>query len=234
MTAVAHDRLRVGGYSFDCRPGTSDAKVVRETFERRPYWRRDFYPRPGEYWLDVGAYIGTFSIWAASHGAQVLAFEPDPASYALACHNVALNGLDRQITLMPYALTTDPVPGYAPLYRNVARGKLWRNSLHKRWRGHQEIMVATQPIAPLWRPDTHIKLDIEGSEMPILEAMADQRAARLVYEWSFYLDPDIDRYRRVVRRLRETYQRVIAREIDPSVHTWPRNWYPQGIVNWCD
>ena len=228
------NRVVVDGLAFDCRPGTSDEKAVREVVGRRAYARRDFRPRDGEAWIDVGANIGAFSVWAASYGATVEAYEPDPESAELARHNIELNGLSRYVHVWESALTADDKPGEATFYRNTAHGNVWRNSLHKQWRGGSEIVVATAPVAEIWSSDVHIKLDAEGSEMPILERYATWRVKRLVFEWSFDIDPSLDRFERVVRQLEGVYDRVRFSKIAGGHREWQAAWFPPCRTVWCD
>lgn len=228
------NRVETDGLIFDCRPGTSDEKAVREVVTKRGYARRGFQPRDGELWLDVGANIGAFSVWAAALGSKVFAFEPDPASAELAMHNVELNGLGRYVTMHPWALTAEDDVGRATLHCNTARGNVWRNSLVKTWQGGTDLEVPTAPIHDWWQPGVHVKLDAEGSEMPILERYAEQRTARLVFEWSFDIDPDLDRFNRVIAKLRRTYGQVRFSKIAGGHREWQASWFPPCRTVWCD
>ena len=82
---------------FDTRAGLSDRKAIREVVEKRAYARHGFTPRPGDHWLDLGANVGAFTVWAAAHGADVIAFEPDPESMRMVHRNVALNHLEPMV-----------------------------------------------------------------------------------------------------------------------------------------
>ena len=46
---------------------------------------------PGTTFVDVGAWIGPFTLLAAALGARVIAYEPDPAAFVVLARNVALN-----------------------------------------------------------------------------------------------------------------------------------------------
>src|ERR1051326_704963 len=46
----------------------------------------------GSLFIDVGANIGSYSIWAAERGAEVIAIEPAEDTFALLVENAALNG----------------------------------------------------------------------------------------------------------------------------------------------
>jgi hypothetical protein len=53
-------------------------------------WRRAL--RDGSLFVDVGANVGTYTIWAAELGAEVIAIEPAADTFALLQENIALNG----------------------------------------------------------------------------------------------------------------------------------------------
>src|SRR5438309_1064711 len=57
-------------------------------FAEMQAWRRHL--RPGELYIDVGANVGTYAIWAAELGAEVIALEPAPDTFALLQENIAL------------------------------------------------------------------------------------------------------------------------------------------------
>ncbi|MBS7609835.1 FkbM family methyltransferase [Candidatus Bathyarchaeota archaeon] len=48
--------------------------------------------RPGMVFIDVGAFVGFYSILAASLGARVIALEPDPRNFRILLFNIELNG----------------------------------------------------------------------------------------------------------------------------------------------
>ncbi|MFN0092054.1 MAG: FkbM family methyltransferase, partial [Acidimicrobiales bacterium] len=61
--------------------------------------------RAGDTFVDVGAWIGPFTLLAAALGAEVVAFEPDPLALAALRANLALNeGLASRVALEPAAL----------------------------------------------------------------------------------------------------------------------------------
>ena len=53
-------------------------------------WRRAL--RDGGLFVDVGANVGTYTIWAAEQGAEVIALEPAADTFGLLEENIALNG----------------------------------------------------------------------------------------------------------------------------------------------
>jgi FkbM family methyltransferase len=55
------------------------------------------YLRPGDLVLDVGANAGSYTLLAASRGAKVIAFEPNPLPRAFLQRSLALNGLAAEV-----------------------------------------------------------------------------------------------------------------------------------------
>ena len=56
--------------------------------------------------FDVGANCGQYSLYAASRGLTVHAFEPDSQNFALLCRNIAINGdIGKRVTAWPLALS---------------------------------------------------------------------------------------------------------------------------------
>ena len=53
-------------------------------------WRQVI--RRGDLFVDVGANIGSYAIWAGEMGAEVIALEPADDTFALLVENVTLNG----------------------------------------------------------------------------------------------------------------------------------------------
>jgi FkbM family methyltransferase len=52
--------------------------------------------------IDVGAYVGFYTIFCAKHGAKVIALEPDPRSYKILLYNVRLAKVSQKV----FALNT--------------------------------------------------------------------------------------------------------------------------------
>jgi FkbM family methyltransferase len=80
------------GIKMFVRPSPSrnwDIMAIYETMLRQDYG----VVRPDELVIDVGAYIGDFSIFAAHLGGVVYAFEPAPESFQQLIRNAKLNGV---------------------------------------------------------------------------------------------------------------------------------------------
>jgi FkbM family methyltransferase len=83
--------IHVEGIRMLVRPGTEDLAVALLTHE--PQIAPWFRPARGQVVVDVGAHIGTYTVRGGAAGATVIAFEPNPETFAILSRNVEANGL---------------------------------------------------------------------------------------------------------------------------------------------
>ncbi len=157
----------------------STAKVAYASLPDYPEmltWRQNL--RPGDLFIDVGANIGTYSIWAGELGAAVIALEPAEDTFKLLKENVLLNG---------YTIT--PVCTAAGANSGTARFTSGQDSLnHLDLEGNVEIDIVTIDSLIQDRFVAGVKVDVEGFEMDVLrgceKALADHRIKLLQLEWN--------------------------------------------------
>jgi len=95
-----------GGYKFYIREDVdTDPIVIREIWEEDVYRLEDGHLNRGGIVLDIGANIGSFSIYCASKGATVYAVEPEPNNLATLKANVKLNSMEDSITIFDYGIS---------------------------------------------------------------------------------------------------------------------------------
>lgn len=164
--------------------------------------------------LDFGAYLGFTSLYAATHGVAVTAFEPNPRSLALLRANLAANpDLEPRITVQPCGLGArdEVVTLYAKgvadsgasVFQDVERSTLVR--------GAPEASVQLRDAAAVLAEvgldrRSLLKIDIEGAEYAVLPAIAPLLAAHKpwlhVSFHPFNLPPQGDAYADAIMRLR--------------------------------
>ena len=139
-------------------------------------WRNDL--RPGDLFVDVGANVGSYAIWAAELGAEVIALEPADDTFALLEENVALNG---------YPIKTIRAAAGATL--GTARFTIGRdcvNALDPD--GIAEIEVVTIDSIIGNRTIAGMKVDVEGFEIDVLrgceQALSEHRVRLIQLEWN--------------------------------------------------
>lgn len=224
----------VNGLKFLVREASSDIKAIDEVVVRRGYERKGFELGADRTWVDLGANIGAFAVLAAArYGVKrVLAFEPDPVSAHLLRENVKLNNVGGIVEVHEKAVATSD--GRATFHINSANGNYWRNGLYKPWRGGYAIEVDVVDFRKVLPRDAAIKMDCEGAEMPILEAMTlDELPDQLVFEWSFDIDGSIPRFKSVIEKLRVRYSNVVYGGFDESAAVWGASWFPPCRTVWC-
>lgn len=78
---------------MECRHD-GDVAVCEEVLVRQTYMKPKlgFLVKPHSVWLDVGANIGAFAVWASlKRAAEVVTYEPCAENFALVCKNTEMN-----------------------------------------------------------------------------------------------------------------------------------------------
>jgi FkbM family methyltransferase len=140
-----------------------------------------FLPRGGGF-VDVGANLGDFSIWAAKQGGpdtRVLAVEADPDNLPLLNRNLRRHRLDGVVHVAPVAAAAEP--GTVVLHQGHQSGTSTISPSevheleHMRPRGTVEIPAKTLDSlieeAALPRVDV-VKIDVEGAEEYVIAGAA--------------------------------------------------------------
>jgi FkbM family methyltransferase len=97
------------GLKISCRNNYWDVRIVTETFLERPYLRDVTLSVPTPVVVDVGGYIGDFSLYAARYlNAKVYVYEPMPENYEVLKENVSINGYEGRIKIWNKAVSNDP------------------------------------------------------------------------------------------------------------------------------
>lgn len=135
--------------------------------------------RPGEWFVDIGANIGlyTLSLLCRVPGARAVAFEPLARLRTRLAANLALNGLSERAIIRPEAVGPD---GTLELYESRNAG---RSSLIPFEGARPGATVAVRPLATLLAeagagPPAALKIDVEGFEAEALMPYFDTAPER--------------------------------------------------------
>src|SRR5262249_11882753 len=125
--------------------------------------------RPGMTVIDVGANIGTHTIYfsnAVGVDGRVLAFEPQRTLYQMLCSNIALN-LNRNVVAVNAGLAAKAGTVIVPRI-DYSRGGNFGGLALGQWEKGDEVPLHTLDSYSL--KSCHlIKIDVEGMEREVLE-----------------------------------------------------------------
>jgi FkbM family methyltransferase len=225
------NQSEINGIKFLYRDGTSDLKTFEEVIERNVYQKKGMEIKTGENWIDAGGNVGAFTLLAISKGASVTVYEPDPFNCEMIEMNLKLNNMKADI--QNYALVHDNTKQANLFVGN--NGNVWRNSLIKNWNG-KGIKVDCINFDEVIKNDSCIKIDIEGSEMNILEN-TKKKFKKMVFEWSFDIDPSLPRFWNIIEKLQKEYEisaigntaKFQSRDYD----MWQKSWFPACTNVFC-
>lgn len=179
MTPRPEFILEIENARFVCREGTNDADVVRSVFlGEYALPNQDGY-EPGAFFLDLGAHIGAFTVWAARkyHNVRVVAVEPIGENQSLFLRNLELNRLTERVTLLRGAAWSKKEPTVTIPYgdESTESGRIHYfvgNACSVPLSGQTHVTVRTISLAEIMAGVDRVwcmKLDGEGAEYPLLE-----------------------------------------------------------------
>ena len=162
----------VAGIKFQTN-GRIIKKRVKRFYSKEPKtieWIDTF--KPTETFLDVGANIGQYSLYAAKKGISVYAFEPQALNYAELYTNIWLNKLGHKINGYCIALSNTNTIEYLSLLSMVP-GQSHNNyaidipgPIKQGCAGFALDYLVEKKVIP---QPTHIKIDVDGIESKVIE-----------------------------------------------------------------
>jgi FkbM family methyltransferase len=169
-------RWRANGRSFDFDvPGDNVWVCIKDDLLLREYeWLGIDLDQHRDLVVDGGAHVGTFTAMAAGGAASVIAVEPGPATADLLRGNIKRNALDN-VEVVEGALW--PRPGPVRLRQEGATSSASLIDADE-----SDLEVATVSLADLVAdhgPIDLLKLDIEGSEFPLIAETPDEVLAQV-------------------------------------------------------
>lgn len=170
-------------------------------------WIRGF--QPGEVFVDIGANVGMYTIWAAkTRGVRTFAFEPESQNYALLCRNIVMNDLSEIV--VAYCLALSDTASYSLLHLSGFQigsschsfGEKIDHNLKRRETKLAQGCISTTldtlvaaGVVPV--PD-HIKIDVDGLEHKVLEGcrgvLADPRLKSVLVE----INTNLEQHRKII------------------------------------
>jgi|SRR6056300_538316 len=221
----------INGIKFYARANTSDMKTFEEVIGRDVYQKKGMKIEAGEHWIDCGGNVGAFTLLACSKGAKVDVYEPDPFNCEMIEKNLKANGFKANVH--DKGLVHNDIKKVNLFVGN--NGNVWRNSMYKNWNG-KGLKVDCVKFDEVIHDDVCVKMDIEGAEMPILEN-TERKFNKMVYEWSFDIDPDLKRFWHIIDRQKKDYDIRFEEHRtcydDRREAMWQKSWFPACTNVFC-
>lgn len=189
-----------------------DIPIIREVYHGNQYHngKIGFGIEKDDHWIDLGAHIGCFSKKAEYYGATVTAYEPCKDNYDLLCknikgtaHNVAVGVKDDNVHLQKGSKS----------YFNKVTGK------------------GTTPqvsFESILTDGCCVKMDIEGSELPIIDECDFSGIKKMVIAYHTNVDKSLANLHLRVAKLMEWFD-VDYQEITID----PIDMFPNEIMIYC-
>jgi FkbM family methyltransferase len=150
---------------FICPDNSSSSRVLRSPvpdWDEMQVWKR--WLLSGDLFVDVGAHLGTYTIWACEAGAHVLAVEASDEMAEYLRQNLSLNGLDVEV----WNVAVGAQPGRVSLTgADQSRRAIGEPT------GAGDVEMRTLDSLVGDRHVAGLKIDVEGAERLVLDGARD-------------------------------------------------------------
>lgn len=156
--------------------GTADLFVIHEFILFQKYHKlKENYDN----FIDIGANIGVHSLIARNLGYQVFSYEPDPYIFKILEKNIRFN--QSGVKLFNNAVSAyDGTHSFIRVEDNLTASGL-ADSTKKYYGKLEEIQVEVIDVNKVLKPSSIVKIDAEGSEFKILNAINFDEVKDLIF-----------------------------------------------------
>jgi FkbM family methyltransferase len=199
--------------------------------------------KPDEVYVDIGANVGTYAIYAGVVGARVFAFEPEALNYAELNKNIFVNDLHGRVTAYCMAITDEQDVSvlhlstftFAASHHDF--GENWWKSdreiggrLVERDKRLQQGCVSysldelvSRQVLP---PPNHIKIDVDGFENKVVRGAANTLARPELKTVLLEVDFKIPESLQIVDHMRSQGWKVSNHQLRVNQHEY----MPEGKI----
>ncbi len=219
-------------------PHSTD-QIVRDILRTGDYHRQELLNAissldlRGSIFLDLGANIGTQTIYAMKTGAfdKAIAIEPDPENFSLLKLNMFLNDFEDRVVLKDIAVSDSP--GAARLWRSPYIGG---HSIIDKWSGEAEFVdVRKDSVDTILNENGispadvgMISLDVEGHEPEVIKGMSSLLQAKVPIMIEINPRADAD-FTNMIGLLKSSYNRFL-RLTGPNLQKFSTPTVPEPVA----
>jgi len=204
-------------YRFECRKYTSDIEHI--SIEDEPETLEFLLNQKGKIFIDVGAFIGKYSILLSKNFEKIIAIEADPYNYSQLVRNIRLNSIWNKVIPLNIALTNSN----GILKLNLSEdGNEGHSIIVNFGKGSIEVLgLKLDTAIDLLKIDPKnidvIKIDVEGAEYFVLQGMErvlrEGKPILIIEIW------DDSEYKEKTLELLEKYGYKMIKELDKGYAT---------------
>jgi len=214
---------KYGELKFFC-PGILPEWRARTLLTKEPEtieWINGF--KSNDILWDIGANVGSYSLYAALKGLTVWSFEPSPSNYYLLSRNIEINKMDDRISALCLAFNNNTKLDSLYMTMTELGGSMNSVSEPIDWQGKQMSEFFKQATVGfsidnfveqfnLTIPN-HIKIDVDGVEDKIIEGAAKTLANEKIKSLLIELDTERkEYYYPVVSKIEESGLKLSKKE----------------------
>lgn len=144
----------------------------------------------GEYFFDIGANIGLYSLYACSMGSRVVAFEPMPYNFTRLLENMRLNDFMESMVCSNIGIADSEKADMVNLYDTLAgTSEVIKTSQADSLDFYTAFLPLGAMILNSFKETReypyHIKIDVDGGELDIIKGLDfdDEQLKSLLIEW---------------------------------------------------
>lgn len=201
---------------------------ARTLFTKEPdtiEWIRSF--GKGEVLFDIGANVGSYSLYAALRGTKVFALEPESQNYALLNQNIHLNNLSHTVMALNIALNNQSKLGHLHIQNFVPGAALHNLNSNRDYNKKEFLPVFRQGVLSLTLDDLisqydleipdHLKIDVDGGERSIIDGASKTLAHPKLKSVLIELNIDLAEDQEIIDLLKEKGFSVVRKYHAPML-----------------
>ena len=196
---------------FSLRNYSSTCQMRANTFfSKEPdtiKWIENF--NDDEVFLDIGANIGIYSLYAATKGLKVWAIEPESLNFAMLNLNIFDNNLSSKINALPLSLHENTKVDKLNIFNldwgealnsfNNTKDQFGKNFTPSFNQGSYSIKL--DELVNLIGKIDHIKIDVDGNEEIILNGAINTLKHKKIKSILIELDENLNNYELILKNL---------------------------------
>tara|TARA_X000000368_G_C22875952_1_gene643055 strand:- start:18 stop:845 length:828 start_codon:yes stop_codon:yes gene_type:complete len=166
--------------------------------------------------VDVGANVGLFSLFAASKKHKVLALEPESLNFSCLNLNIKDNNFNDLISAFPISANDENKVSYLNMRRMKFGGSGSTFDRHLGETGDEFTPIYKQGSISLTLDDlvdklniqaNYIKIDVDGNELKVINGMAKLIKNKNLKSLCIELMPDNDEHKKIIEILKKDFSK---------------------------